>query len=182
MDVFDTAIAAVKLLRARTHVDERGWFAELCNARTLEDLGLPHAFIQENQLVSPVAGTLRGLHWQVAPFAQSKLVRVVRGAILDVAVDLRRDSASFGRHVAVEISAASRLQLLVPRGFAHGLLTLQPDTEVVYKVDAAYAPDYERGVSFADPDLAIAWPDPPGVRVVSAKDRALPLLQALEAC
>ena len=180
MEVLETAIDEVKLLRARAFVDERGWFAELYNGAQLAERGLPHAFIQENQAVSPLAGTLRGLHWQRPPFTQSKLVRVVRGAVFDVVVDVRSDSATFGRHVAVELSAENRLQLLVPRGFAHGFLTLRPDTEVVYRVDAGYAPDHERGIHFADPDLALPWPRPPGVLVVSAKDRALPLLREIE--
>lgn len=182
MEIWATAICDVKLLRPRGVADERGWFAELFNAATLAELGLPHEFIQENQTYSPVAGTLRGLHWQVEPDAQAKLVRVVRGAVLDVAVDLRRGSATFGQHVAVELSAENRLQLLVPRGFAHGLLTLLQETEIAYRVDAPYAPAAERGIHYADPELAIAWPDPPGVRVVSARDRALPFLRELPSC
>ena len=182
MEVIQTAIADVKLLRPRALSDERGWFAELFNAERLAEHGLLHAFVQENQAFSPTAGTLRGLHWQAPPFAQSKLVRVARGAALDVAVDLRPGSTTFGRHVAIELSAENRLQLLVAKGFAHGFLTLVPATEVVYKVDAPYAPAHECGVAFADPELAIAWPDPPGVRVVSARDLALPMLGELPSC
>jgi dTDP-4-dehydrorhamnose 3,5-epimerase len=182
MEVIATAIQDVKLVRPRAFPDERGWFAEVFNRGALADSGLPHDFIQENQAFSPMAGTLRGLHWQAPPFAQSKLVRVARGAALDVAVDLRPGSLTFGRHVAVELSAENRLQLLVPKGFAHGFVTLVPATDVVYKVDAAYAPDHERGIHYADPDLAIAWPDPPGVHLVSARDRALPSLRELPPC
>ena len=182
MEVFETAIAEVKLLRPRLFTDERGWFAEIFSSEVFERLGLPHGFIQDNQSLSLRAGTIRGLHFQLAPYAQRKLVRVIRGAVFDVVVDVRRDSATFGRHVAVELSAENGLQLLVPPGFAHGFLTLVGDTEVFYKVDAAYAPEHESGVNFADPELALPWPDPPGVVVASAKDRALPLLKELDRC
>ena len=182
MEVLETAIAGVRLLRPRLFADERGWFAEVFSSRALARLGLPHSFLQDNQSCSPRAGTLRGLHFQLPPHAQTKLVRVIRGAILDVVVDVRQDSGTFGRHVAVELSADNRLQLLAPPGFAHGFLTLLPDTEVIYKVDAAYAPGHDRGVHFADPALALPWPNPPGVVVASARDRALPLLKELDRC
>lgn len=182
MEVFETAIAGVRLVRPRLFADERGWFAEVFSSSAFDQVDLPHGFIQDNQSCSARAGTLRGLHFQLPPHAQTKLVRVIRGAVFDVVVDVRPDSATFGRHVAVELSADNRLQLLVPRGFAHGLLTLLPDTEVVYKVDSAYSPMHERGIHFADPALALPWPEPPGVVVVSAKDRALPLLKELDRC
>jgi dTDP-4-dehydrorhamnose 3,5-epimerase len=182
MEVFETAIAEVKLLRPRLFRDERGWFAEVFSTEALERLALPHGFVQDNQSLSLQAGTIRGLHFQLPPYAQTKLVRVIRGAVFDVVVDVRRDSGTFGQHVAVELSADNRLQLLVPRGFAHGFLTLVGDTEVVYKIDAVYAPAYERGIHFADPALALPWPDPPGIVVASAKDRALPMLKELDAC
>jgi dTDP-4-dehydrorhamnose 3,5-epimerase len=182
MELLATAIQAVKLLRPRIFADQRGWFAEVFNRDAFAAAGLSYDFVQDNQSYSARVGTLRGLHWQDEPHAQAKLVRVVRGAVLDVAVDLRRGSSTFGRHVAVDLSAENRLQLLVPKGFAHGFLTLEPDTEVLYKVDAAYAPAAERGLHYADPDLAIAWPDLPGVRLVSARDRALPLLRELPSC
>jgi len=182
MEVQDTAIAGVKLLRPGVFADERGWFAEIFSRDSFAAAGLSHGYLQDNQSYSAEAGTLRGLHWQAEPYAQAKLVRVVRGAIVDVAVDLRAGSASRGRHVMVELSAANRLQVSIPKGFAHGFLTLEPDTEVLYKIDAAYAPASELGVHYADPDLAIAWPDPPGVRVVSARDLALPMLRELPSC
>jgi dTDP-4-dehydrorhamnose 3,5-epimerase len=182
MEVQDTAIAGLKLLRPRAFADERGWFAEVFNRDASAAAGLPHGYVQDNQSFSERAGTLRGLHWQAEPCAQAKLVRVVRGAIVDVAVDLRAGSRSRGCHVMVELSADNRLQLSIPKGFAHGFLTLEPRTEVLYKIDAPYAPACERGIHHADPDLAIAWPDPPGVRVVSAKDRALPMLRELPPC
>ena len=182
LEVQETAIEGVKLLRPRLIADERGWFAEVFSSRALARLGLPHVFVQDNQSCSPWAGTLRGLHFQLPPHGQTKLVRVIQGAVLDVVVDVRRDSGTFGRHVAVELSALNRLQLLVPPGFAHGFLTLLGDTEVLYKVDGAYAPEHERGINFADPALALPWPNPPGVVVASAKDRGLPSLEEVETC
>lgn len=179
MEVLATAIPEVKLVRPVYHGDERGYFAEVFNRRRFEDAGLPHDFVQDNQSLSAPRGTLRGLHFQTPPFAQTKLVRVLKGAVLDVAVDLRRGAATYGQHVMVEISAANRLQMLVPRGFAHGFLTLEPDTEVLYKVDAYYAPDHDCGVRFDDPDLAIPWPADPGVTVISAKDREQPAFRDL---
>lgn len=177
MELIATALDEVKLLRVVWHGDDRGDFAEVFNRRDFAAAGLPHDFVQDNQSLSHLAGTLRGLHWQRPPMAQAKLVRVVRGAVLDVAVDLRRGSAAYGRHVMVELSAANRLQLLVPKGFAHGFLTLEPSTEVLYKVDAAYAADTEGGVHWADPDLALPWPRQPAVTAISSKDNALPRLR-----
>jgi dTDP-4-dehydrorhamnose 3,5-epimerase len=180
MEVIPTALAGLVLVKVAYHGDERGTFAEVFNRERFAAAGLPHAFVQDNQSWSREAGTLRGLHWQRPPFAQSKLVRVLKGAVLDVAVDLRRGSPTHGRHVMVELSVANRLQLLVPKGFAHGFLTLEPDTEVLYKVDAAYAAEAEGGVHWADPDLALPWPKQPAVAVVSPKDQALPNLRELQ--
>jgi dTDP-4-dehydrorhamnose 3,5-epimerase len=182
MEVVATAIPDVKLLRPVYHGDERGYFAEVFNRRRFATAGLPEAFVQDNQSCSATRGTLRGLHFQTPPFAQTKLVRVLKGAVLDVAVDLRRGAPTFGQHVVVELSQANRLQLLVPKGFAHGFLTFEPDTEVLYKVDAYYAPDHDRGVRFDDPDLAIPWPEDPGVVVLSQKDRRQPPFRDLATC
>lgn len=179
MEVLATAIPELKVLRPVYHGDERGYFAEVFNRRRFADVDLPHDFVQDNQSRSAARGTLRGLHFQTPPFAQTKLVRVLAGAVLDVAVDLRRESPTRGRHVMVEISAANRLQMLVPKGFAHGFLTLMPDTEVLYKVDAYYAPDHDCGVRFDDPDLAIPWPADPQVAVISDKDRHWPAFRDL---
>lgn len=181
MEIQETHLAGVKLLKVRYFEDERGYFAETFSARAFAAAGLPHAFVQDNQSLSRVAGTLRGMHWQIAPFAQTKLVRVMRGAALDVVVDLRPGSASYRHHLAVELSARNRLQLLVPKGFAHGFLTLEPDTEVAYKVDAPYDAGSERGLHWADPDLALPWPAEPAVTVVSAKDQAWPRMRDIEA-
>jgi dTDP-4-dehydrorhamnose 3,5-epimerase len=152
---------------------------EVYHEAKFRDGGIPDTFVQDNQSLSREPGTLRGLHWQAAPFQQAKLVRVLRGRVLDVVVDLRRGSPTYRRHFAIELSAANRLQLFVPRGFAHGFLTLEPDSEVFYKVDALYDAAAERGLNWADPELALPWPDTPGVSVVSAKDRAWPRLSEL---
>ncbi|MGH7004671.1 MAG: dTDP-4-dehydrorhamnose 3,5-epimerase, partial [Alphaproteobacteria bacterium] len=134
MEILATAIPEVKLLRPVYHGDERGYFAEVFNQRRFAEAGLPHAFVQDNHSRSATRGTLRGLHFQTPPLAQTKLVRVLKGAVLDVAVDLRRGSPTFGQQIRVELSDGNRLQVLVPKGFAHGFLTLEPDTEVLYKV------------------------------------------------
>lgn len=174
MEIQDTAIADLKIVKPRYFGDERGYFAETFKSGSFAAAGLPSSFVQDNQSMSREPGTLRGMHWQTAPSAQAKLVRVLRGRVLDIVVDLRRGSPSFRRHLAVELSAENRLQLLVPRGFAHGFLTLEPDSEVFYKVDAPYDAEAERGLHWADPDLALPWPDTPKVGVVSAKDQAWP--------
>lgn len=172
-------IADIKLIAPRIFRDERGFFSETWNAAALREVGIAADFVQDNHALSRDKGTLRGLHFQLPPMAQDKLVRVVRGSILDVAVDVRRSSASFGRHVAVVLSAGNWLQLWVPKGFAHGYCTLEPDTEVIYKVTAPYAPDLDRGLAFDDPALAIPWPATRQTAVLSDKDRKLPPLAEL---
>lgn len=179
MDIIETGIAGLKLVRMRYFEDERGHFVEIFKRSSFLDAALPHDFVQDNVSLSRLAGTLRGLHWQAPPHAQTKLVRVGRGAVLDMVVDLRCQSPTYGQHFAVELSALNRLQLLVPRGFAHGYLTLEPDSEVIYKVDALYNAAAERGLYWGDPDLALPWPAAPEVTVVSEKDRAWPRLRNL---
>lgn len=183
MIVTPLEIADVLLLAPRRFEDERGWFEETFNARAFAAAGLPADFVQDNQSLSRAAGTVRGLHLQVAPHAQAKLVRVLRGAILDVAVDVRAGSPTRGRSVAAVLDAASGRQLFVPRGFAHGFRTLVPDTVVAYKVDGFYDRASERGIRYDDPDLAIDWtggladgdtPSAGTAVVLSDKDRALP--------
>jgi dTDP-4-dehydrorhamnose 3,5-epimerase len=177
MRVIPTAIPAVRLVETDRHADERGHFTETYSRRAFAAAGIGMEFVQDNHSLSRRPGTVRGLHFQAPPFAQDKLVRVVRGAIFDVAVDVRRGSPSFRRHVAVILRADEPRQLLVPAGFAHGFCTLEPDTEVIYKVSGFYSPAHDRGIRWDDPDLGIAWPVAAGAATVSLKDRQLPALR-----
>ena len=177
MQVEETAIPAVKIVTPRRFGDERGFFSEVYNRSTWESAGLRFEFVQDNHALSSVAGTLRGLHFQLPPYAQDKLLRVTRGRLLDVAVDIRRSSPTFGNYVAVELSADNWRQLLVPIGFAHGYVTLEPDTEVLYKTTAVYSQPNDRGVAWDDPDIGIAWPLPAGGPLLSDRDRRLPRLR-----
>lgn len=173
------ALPEVLLITPRRHGDARGWFSETWSRRTLSALGIDVEFVQDNQAFSARAGTIRGLHFQAAPDAQAKLVRVLAGAILDVAVDIRPESPTRGRWISVRLTAEGGEQLFVPRGFAHGYCTLCEDTMLAYKVDADYAPQSEGGVVWNDPDLAIAWPVDAGDAILSDKDRVLPRLADL---
>jgi dTDP-4-dehydrorhamnose 3,5-epimerase len=168
------AIPAIKLITPKAHIDRRGSFCETWNQRDLERTGICRNFVQDNHVVSSLAGTLRGLHFQSEPYAQGKLIRVVRGRIFDVAVDLRPRSATFGRWVGKEIDSHGGEQIWIPPGFAHGYCTLEPQTEVIYKVDQYYSPVAEGGICWNDPDVGIDWPDLGAGPTVSSKDRALP--------
>ena len=179
MLVEDTVIEGVKIITPKKHGDERGFFSEVYNLSTWEKAGLHYRFVQDNHSLSANVGVIRGLHFQTEPAAQDKLVRVVRGRILDVAVDLRRSSPTFGRHVAVELSADDWRQLLVPIGFAHGFCVLEPNTEVLYKVTNFYAAASDSGLAFDDPDLNIDWPVSPASALLSDKDRRWPRLRDL---
>lgn len=159
------------------HGDDRGFFSEVWSADALASAGIALDFVQDNHSFSVEAGVLRGLHYQEPPFAQAKLVRVVRGAIFDVAVDIRHGSPTFGRWVSLTISASAWNQILVPEGFAHGFLTLEPNTEVLYKVSAPYSPAHDRAIRFDDPVIGINWPLHGLSPILSAKDRAAPLLR-----
>ncbi len=161
--------------------DDRGWFSETFNAASLAEGLEGVAFIQDNQSCSRASGTLRGLHFQIPPHAQDKLVRVLRGALLDVAVDLRRNSPTYGMWVSAILSAANGKQIFVPKGFAHGFLTLEPDTEVFYKVSAFYRRDHEQGLAWDDPELGIDWSLPPESVIMADRDRAFPRLADLPA-
>jgi dTDP-4-dehydrorhamnose 3,5-epimerase len=179
MDVLPTAIDGVLLLRPKKFGDERGFFSETFRRDILHAQGVADDWVQDNHSHSAAKGVVRGLHFQAPPAAQAKLVRVVRGAIFDVAVDIREGSPTWGRHVGVELSAANWLQLYVPTGFAHGFCTLQADTEVLYKVSAPYRPELEGGLLWCDPALQINWPIAPEDARLNDRDRAWPALSAL---
>ena len=181
LDVIPQSLSGVMVIRSKRYSDPRGYFAETYVRRDFSAAGIDREFVQDNQSGSSARGTVRGLHFQIPPFAQAKLVRVLRGRILDVVVDLRRASPSFGRHLAIELGADTGDQLYVPSGFAHGFCTLVPNTEVSYKVDAVYSAEHDRGVNWADPALGIVWPVRQADAVLSAKDAALPLLRDLPA-
>jgi dTDP-4-dehydrorhamnose 3,5-epimerase len=176
MEIRPTALTDVKILVPQRFGDARGFFSETWNALRMRDSGLDIAFVQDNESLSAQVGTLRGLHCQAPPFAQAKLVRVVQGAILDVAVDMRRGSPDFGRWIAEVISADNGAQILVPRGFLHGFVTLAPDTLVQYKVDNGYDAASDTGVRWDDPQIGIDWRLNGATPVLSDKDRALPHL------
>lgn len=174
MQIEETSLPGVLILTPRRFADDRGFFSEVWNRETLRRAGIDIDFVQDNHSLSRAAGTVRGLHYQSPPRAQDKLVRCGAGAVLDVAVDARRGSAHYGRWVAVELSAQNGRQLLIPKGFLHGFVTLQPDSELLYKCSDSYAPDCDGAVHFADPDLAIDWGIPPDRAILSDKDRAAP--------
>ena len=179
MNADDFHIADVKVLTPKKHGDHRGFFSEVYNRKALAEAGIEIEFVQDNHSLSAEKGTVRGLHFQAPPFAQDKLVRVVRGSVFDVAVDLRNGSATYGEHVSVVLSAEAWNQLLVPIGFAHGFMTLEADTEVVYKVSDYYAPDHDHGLLWNDPALGIRWPIAEEEAVLSDKDRVQPRLSEL---
>lgn len=167
---------SVRLIKPPRMGDARGWFAETYSKRRYADLGIACNFVQDNHSMSRDRLVLRGLHWQAPPLGQDKLVRCVRGRIWDVAVDARAGSPTFGRWVAAELSADNGHQLFVPIGFAHGFVTLEPGTEVEYKVSAPYAPEAEGGVIWNDPRLALPWPLDGGAPLLSPKDERLGVL------
>lgn len=175
MQVTPTSLPDVKLIQPKRFGDARGYFVETWNEQAFAVHGLECRWVQDNQSLSATPGTVRGLHYQLPPFAQTKLVRVLRGRILDVAVDIRRGSPTFGRHIVAELSADGLEQLFVPAGFAHGFCTLEPDTVVAYKVDAFYSRDCERAILWNDPELGIDWPAVAGASV-SDKDAVAPRL------
>ncbi|MBV9054654.1 MAG: dTDP-4-dehydrorhamnose 3,5-epimerase [Hyphomicrobiales bacterium] len=176
LETTSLGIPDVKIIRPIKQGDARGFFSETYNLREYAAAGLELPFVQDNHSLSAQVGTVRGLHYQSPPFAQGKLVRVVRGRIFDVALDIRRSSPSFGQHVTAEISAEAWNQIFVPVGFAHGFVTLEPDTEVVYKVTNYYAREHDHGILWNDPALQIKWPFVEREVMVSEKDRANPRL------
>lgn len=179
MDITPTAIPDVLIITPKKHGDHRGFFSEVFKDDVFRGRGIDLAWTQDNHSYSTQRGVVRGLHFQSAPHAQAKLLRVVRGAIFDVAVDIRRGSPTYGRHVAVELSANNWRQLFVPAGFAHGFCTLSAETEVLYKVTARYAPECEGGLLWNDPALGIEWPIREHEAVLSGRDGQWPTLADL---
>jgi dTDP-4-dehydrorhamnose 3,5-epimerase len=173
------AIPAVRIIRPRKHSGARGFFSETCSQRDLSEGGIATAFVRDNHAFSAEKGTIRGLHFQTPPFAQDKLVRVVRAAILDIAVDLRVGSPTYGGHISAVISAEEWNQILVPVGFAHGLVTLERNSEVLYKVSNFYSPDHDMGLLWNDSALGIAWRVDESEALLSEKDRQQPCLTDL---
>ncbi len=180
MEVVETAIPEVKIIKPKKHGDHRGFFSETFNQKDFAAAGIDLDFVQDNHSLSATRGTLRGLHCQIPPFGQDKLVRVVRGAVFDVAVDLRAGSPTFGQHVTAVISADEWNQILVPIGFGHGFCTLEADTEVIYKVTNYLSADHERGIRWDDPALGIEWPVASDELVLSEKDGEWPTLEAAD--
>lgn len=181
MKVTRLAIPDVLLLEPVRHRDHRGFFSETFSKRALAEAGVEIDFVQDNHSLSGERGVVRGLHFQTEPAAQDKLVRVPRGAVFDVAVDLRHGSPTFGKWVGAVLSADNWHQLLIPKGFAHGFCTLEPDSELLYKVSDYYAPECDRGIAWNDPDIGIDWPVAPEAAVLSDKDAKQPRLADLPA-
>jgi dTDP-4-dehydrorhamnose 3,5-epimerase len=179
MEVAEAEIADVKMLKPVRHGDMRGFFSEVFKENVLREHGIDVHFVQDNHSLSMSRGVVRGLHFQIPPFAQAKLLRVTAGSIFDVAVDIRWGSPSYGRHVAVVLSASEWNQIFIPVGFAHGFCTLAPNTEVIYKVNNYYSVEHDRGLLWSDESLAIAWPIPADKALLSEKDRNQPALADL---
>jgi dTDP-4-dehydrorhamnose 3,5-epimerase len=181
MQVIETSIPAVKVLVPKRIGDHRGFFSEIYSRKAFEAIGIRSDFVQDNHSLSSEAGVVRGLHFQLEPMAQDKLLRVVRGAILDIALDVRRSSPTFGKHVSAVISAENWKQIFIPAGFAHGFRTIEPNTEVIYKVTNFYSPEHDRGIRWNDPAVGIDWGIPESQAILSERDRKHPILsQAAE--
>lgn len=175
MKVIETAIEGVKIIEPDVFGDARGWFVEQYNAERYRAAGIDANFVQDNESFSS-RGVVRGLHWQEGDAAQAKLVRVIRGSVWDVAVDIRKGSPTFGQHVAVTLSSENKRQFFIPRGFAHGFIVLEDDTLFSYKCDNLYSPETERGLLFSDPALGIQWPEVGVSLILSEKDQFHPTL------
>jgi dTDP-4-dehydrorhamnose 3,5-epimerase len=169
-----------RIIIPKRHADSRGWFGETFQDKRLRDLGIACTFVQDNQSLSTRSGTLRGFHFQKPPAAQAKLISVLHGRILDVAVDIRRNSPTYGRYVSADLSSDNGRQLFIPAGFAHGFVTLEDDVSVLYKVSDYYAPPLEGGIRWSDPDIAFPWPLQGADIVTSERDERLPFLADLE--
>lgn len=180
MQVRPLGLDGVFEISPRKFGDDRGFFSETYNAKSFAEAGIDLTFVQDNHSYSAAKGVVRGLHYQLPPFAQDKLVRVTRGAILDVAVDIRKSSPTFGKWVALEVSAEKWNQILVPKGFAHGFMTLVENTEVIYKVTSYYSPEHDRSIRFDDPAIGIDWPISSSSVQLSDKDQKAPLFADAE--
>lgn len=176
LEVRSLRLEGVVEIRPERFSDDRGFFSEVWNKARWREAGIDVDFVQDNHSLSKQRGVLRGLHYQAPPMAQAKLVRVTRGAIFDVAVDIRAGSPTYGQWVATTLSASLWNQLFVPVGFAHGFVTIEPETEVEYKVSALYSPEHDRAIRFDDPDIGVEWPIEAGQLILSDKDRAAPRL------
>lgn len=179
MKLIETKLEGILIVEPDVFGDHRGWFMETYNKEKYKQAGLEINFLQNNQSYSATKGTLRGLHYQLSPKEQTKLVRCTRGAIFDVTVDIRKGSPSYGQWFGIKLTAENKKQLLVAKGFAHGFMTLTEDVEVQYKVDELYSPEYDRGILWNDPIIGIEWPieiQP----ILSAKDEIAPLLSEAE--
>lgn len=180
LDIIDVKLPGIRLLTPKAHGDHRGFFMESYHRELFRENGIEFDFIQDNHSLSAQSGTIRGLHYQLQAKAQTKLLRVLTGAIYDVAVDIRKGSPTFGQWVGVILSAENKRQILVPKGFAHGFCTLTPDTQILYKVDEYYSPEHDRGILWNDPAIGIEWPISATQAVLSAKDAQLPTLGEAE--
>ena len=179
MQVINTEIEGVKIIIPDVHGDARGWFVEQYNAERYKAAGITADFVQDNESFSS-KGVVRGLHWQAAPHTQAKLVRVIKGAVWDVAVDIRKGSPTYGKYIAVVLSAENKKQFFIPKGFAHGFVVLKDDTLFSYKCDSFYDKESERGLMFNDPELRIEWPEIDARILLSEKDRKHPPLSKIE--
>lgn len=175
MDISKTKLDGVFIIKPPVYEDDRGFFMESYNAREFEKVNVNYNFVQDNHSLSSSKDTIRGLHYQLAPYSQTKLIRVIAGSIYDVVVDIRKNSSTFGHWNGVVLSKENKQQLLVPKGFAHGFCTLEPNTEVIYKVDAFYSPEHDRGIIWNDPAIGIEWPT--NNPQLSDKDKKHPLLK-----
>ena len=179
MEMIETEIPDVKVLKPKVFQDTRGYFCETYSEKSYKEAGIDRHFVQDNESMS-MRGVLRGLHYQIEPYAQAKLIRVVRGAVLDVAVDIRKGSPTFGKVVVVELSEHNKQQIFIPQGFAHGFLVLEDNTIFSYKCDAFYNPQCERGIRWDDPQIAIPWPKLDVPYNLSDKDKKQPFLSEIE--
>lgn len=179
MKVTETEIPGLKIIEPDVFGDNRGWFCETYNAERYRKAGIDVTVVQDNESFSS-KGVVRGLHWQAAPHTQAKLVRVIKGSVWDVAVDIRKGSPTFGKHVAVTLSAENRRQFFIPRGFAHGFIVLEDNTLFSYKCDNLYCPSADMGMRFDDPALGIEWPNLGMPLTLSAKDQKHPMLAEIQ--